>query len=87
MTSRADQREWLADAKAWKPERDAVGIERLVDTLQLIDATGTVRNIDLRRWRQFSPEVTEQLRGVRDALVRVNRLMMETIQDKVEGNQ
>lgn len=87
MADRDEQRKWLADSKGWKVERDAVGVERLVDALQLIDAAGTVNRIDLRRWNRLSPAVTAKLRAARAALDEANRLMMETIQDKVEANQ
>ena len=83
MTTRDEQRKWLADAKSWEAERDAVGVERLVDAFEVIDAAVAMGRVDLRRWTRFSPEVTVKLRAARAALDQANRLMMETIQDRV----
>lgn len=83
MTTRDEQREWLSKSKGWKPEREAVGVERLVDVMQVIDAGQVVYHVDLRRWRRFDPKVADQILAARIALAEANRLMMEKVQDKV----
>lgn len=85
MSTRDEERNWLATSKAWQGERDAVGLDRLVDLMQLIDASGSMRTIDLRRWVRTAPQIAQRLRDTRQVVNETNRLVMEWIQQQTDA--
>ena len=87
MSTRDEEREWLVTTKAWQAERDAVGLERLVDVFQISGAAVETGRVDLRRWTHTNPAIAVQLRAIRQALDLLNREMMEWIQDQTAAKK